>query len=289
MAKKEEQSMDKQPKSCFIISPFGDDNTSTRRATEGLIKAVIRPVLSELGFFVISSLDIDTPGSITDQVIKHLLNDDMVIANLTDLNPNVMYELAVRHAKRLQVVSLVRFGTKLPFDITSERTIFYNDDMAGVIELREKLKSAVESSLKEERQDNPIYRAIKDEYIIQNIAKEEDKDVMKYILKELQELSSRMPSRAFEQEIINIQKKQVTFPVQATIRILSLKNTAENRSEIADIISVTLKNGYGHQFYHDSELLTIRIMANTLKEMGNILSIFMGKGYLYETLSKGVL
>ncbi|MBK9403542.1 MAG: hypothetical protein IPN57_03240 [Ignavibacteria bacterium] len=192
-------------KVCFVISPLGKDNSETRRAADGLINSVIKPTLAELDFEVIAPHEIDNPGSITTQVIKHLLNADLVVANLTELNPNVMYELAVRHAKRLPVVSVVENGTVLPFDIATERTIFFENDMNGVLELNTKLKKTVTEAMLETEPDNPIYRVIKSQ-IIQEVASAKNDDVQSYILNRLEEMSlqmNRIYSRVRENESIS--------------------------------------------------------------------------------------
>ncbi|MEQ9278707.1 MAG: hypothetical protein RLN83_04370 [Balneola sp.] len=199
MAKNKEE----KKKTCFIISPIGLENSEVRRKADGLIDAVFEPVLNELGFLYDVAHRISDSGSITRQIIKRLLEDDLVIANLTGLNPNVMYELAVRHAKRLPVVIVAEKDTKLPFDISQERSFFYNNDMAGVEELKPSLKKAITSSLEDKEPDNPIYRVIKTE-VLKEI--EAPGDLEKYLIDKMDDIMyqiSRLSERRIDKPSYN--------------------------------------------------------------------------------------
>jgi len=176
-------------KTCFVITPIGDDASPVRRATDGIIDVVIEPVLRELGFAVEVAHRISDPGSINIQVIEKLLSADLVVANLTHLNPNVMYELAVRHCKRLPVVSLAEVGTRLPFDLAQERTFFYTNDIAGVQEIAKHLKSSVAAAMDGTEPDNPVYRAAKSQ-VMREVTGQDD--ISKYILERLDRIESRV-------------------------------------------------------------------------------------------------
>jgi hypothetical protein len=101
-------------------------------------------------FNVIRADEIDEEGLITNQIIEHLLNDDLVVADLTDLNPNVFYEVAVRHAVQKPIVHLITAGQEIPFDVANMRAVPYALDdpdalEAAQAELARKVKSIEEA------------------------------------------------------------------------------------------------------------------------------------------------
>lgn len=185
-----EETIDDTPKTCFVITPIGSEESTIRRAAQGVIDAVIKPVMGRLGYNVLVAHEIATSGSITSQVIRLALEADIVIANLTGLNPNVMYELAIRHAKRKPVVTIVEDGTTLPFDLTEERTIFYTDDMLGVTNLVPRLERAVRAAEGDNDPDNPVYRTV-ELSIMKEVAKD---DLQKLIVERLGNLEDKMTS-----------------------------------------------------------------------------------------------
>lgn len=217
--KQEGTAQEEKPRVCFVISPIGGDSTDTRRALDGLMDAVVEPTLRELGFKVEVAHRISRTGSITNQVIELLLSADLVVANLTELNPNVMYELAVRHAARKPVVTIAHVDTRLPFDIADQRTIFYRNDMAGVPELKQALAAAVHEALSEGEPDNPVYRAAQTR-VMREVAQT---DIQEFVLDRLDRMESLLreltaqPARSQQlnstSEIAAVDQQNVTLEV----------------------------------------------------------------------------
>lgn len=66
---------------------------------------------------------ISEPGMITTQVIQRIIDFDLIVADLSERNPNVFYELAIRHAIKKPIVQIIRKGESIPFDVAGTRTI----------------------------------------------------------------------------------------------------------------------------------------------------------------------
>ncbi|MGC3988161.1 MAG: hypothetical protein QM796_00475 [Chthoniobacteraceae bacterium] len=115
--------MSTNKKNCFIIGPIGEDGSDIRKRADQLLKHVITLSVEPLGYGCIRADKISEPGLITSQIIQHIVDDPLVVADLTGSNPNVFYELALRHAIRKPLIQLIRKGDKLPFDVAGMRTI----------------------------------------------------------------------------------------------------------------------------------------------------------------------
>jgi hypothetical protein len=108
---------------CFVISPIGATDSIERKHADLVLSALIEPALSELGLTAVRADKISKPGMITGQVIEHVSRAKLVVADLSFGNPNVYYELALRHATRKPIVQIIRTSDRLPFDVGQYRTV----------------------------------------------------------------------------------------------------------------------------------------------------------------------
>jgi hypothetical protein len=142
---------------CFFIAPIGEDGSEVRRRSDGVRDWIVRPAAKEAaGLETIRADDVGEPGQITAQAVQHTLKAKAAVADLTGGNPNVYYELSVRHGALLPVVLIAEKGTKLPFDISQSRVIFFDHtDLSDASRAKDELQSQIEASLTAPP-DNPI-------------------------------------------------------------------------------------------------------------------------------------
>jgi hypothetical protein len=108
---------------CFYISPIGQDDTEQRQHADLFLGSIVEPALEKFKLTVVRADKIGKPGMITAQIIEHVLRSKLVIADLSYHNPNVFYELCLRHVCRLPTVQIIRQVDKIPFDLDQFRTI----------------------------------------------------------------------------------------------------------------------------------------------------------------------
>jgi nucleoside 2-deoxyribosyltransferase len=120
-------------KKCFVIMPFEEK-------FNGIWKHVIKPTVEDTGDECLRADDIFAPGSIIEDVIHAIHEANYIIADVSEQNPNVYYELGFAHAIEKPVILLTSDISKLPFDIKQQRVIKYSDTAAGAADLKQSLK-----------------------------------------------------------------------------------------------------------------------------------------------------
>jgi tetratricopeptide (TPR) repeat protein len=148
---------------CFVAMPIRKDGTPEHAHFKAIYDQVIRPVVTAAGYAVTRSDEIQRPGAITRDIILSLADADVVIADLTDLNPNVFYELGVRHALRgrgtLMIVDTSRTES-IPFDLGAYRVIQFKGELTGIGRLAQELEAFLNESNTEasaQERDNPVH------------------------------------------------------------------------------------------------------------------------------------
>lgn len=146
---------------CFFIAPIGADGSPERSRSDGVLDFIVSRAAEELGFTAIRADQIAEPGQITMQVIDHIIGARVAVADLTGLNPNVFYELAVRHTARLPVALIAEKGCKLPFDIAQMRTIFFDyQDLRSADQCRRDIVAHLREAIDKGAVDSPIATSV---------------------------------------------------------------------------------------------------------------------------------
>ena len=135
-------------KSCFVVMAISNQKHNDREVSsndlrklyDNLIKKAIKDAYP--GIEVIRADEVNEQGTITNDILTRLLFSDFVIVDITYPNPNVYYELGVRHCSRNGTILIKdkNVNVSAPFDISHERYIEYENTTEGLNELITQLK-----------------------------------------------------------------------------------------------------------------------------------------------------
>lgn len=181
-------------KTCFVIAPIGEPGSETRKRSDQVLKHVIEPCAEECGYEAIRADRLGEPGLITSQVITQLVEAPLVIADLSEHNPNVFYELAVRHAVGKPLVQMIRTGERIPFDVAGMRTVQVDHhDLDSVADAKKELVRQIRAVEKDPaRLHTPISMAINLEGL--RSSEQPAERVLADILSSISDLRSSMTS-----------------------------------------------------------------------------------------------
>lgn len=135
-------------KKCFVVMPIADPITDYDPGHfKRVYDYIIRPACAEAGFEPVRADEIKSSNVIILDIIKKILDYDMVVCDLSNRNPNVLYELALRQAFDKPVTLIKDDITTEPFDIQGIRYTVYDKELR--IDLVEKVIKELAASISE--------------------------------------------------------------------------------------------------------------------------------------------
>lgn len=157
-----------QEKRCYVITPYGQKDVGGRLVdfeqvyqsiVLGSVNLIERPKL-----LVQRSKDEAIAGVITESFIKGLFEADVAIIDISGNNPNVYYELGLRHVFRKRTNILIGLeGTALPFDIAGIRVVWYDHTREAALDrTRAEIARHIRQGLETEHVDSPVYKFLPD-------------------------------------------------------------------------------------------------------------------------------
>lgn len=112
-------------KRCFVIMPFSETSEGhTEEYWTNHFESFLKPTIEECGNLEAYRSE-PLRGDVLKQIITDIIVSPVIVADLTDLNPNVFWELGVRQSFSHGSVTIAEKGTKIPFDISAKGVLFY--------------------------------------------------------------------------------------------------------------------------------------------------------------------
>ncbi len=133
--------MDEEKNTAFVIMAFDKE-------FDAIYSDLIKPSLEKIGYEVKRADSLLSQQNILKDIVREIAFSDIIVADLTSLNPNVFYELGIAHALRKPTILLTQSIEELPFDLRSYRVVSYStrfdeigDLCDNLIKIGEKAKS----------------------------------------------------------------------------------------------------------------------------------------------------
>ena len=129
-----------EPGSVFVLMPFGTK-------FDDIYVRLVKNVLEDIGFSVERADDVQSANNIVYTIVRKIDDAQLIVADLTDSNPNVYWELGIAHRGFKPVILLAQDLDALPFDLRNDRVIVYTRDFTDMESAQEHLQATARSFL----------------------------------------------------------------------------------------------------------------------------------------------
>lgn len=166
--------MSSEEKKCFVIMPFSATKSHDEKYWERQFNLFLKPIIEKVKN-VKAYRSEPLRGSISSQIILDLINSDIVVADLTDHNPNVLWELGVRQSFKHGTITIAEDNTAIPFHFSHKGILFYNQNHMENSEFEAQFIKSIEDCIKHPKEpDSPVLENISGRSGLYNYIMKED-------------------------------------------------------------------------------------------------------------------
>jgi len=147
-------------KRVFVIMPFSKTTNHTQAYWTRHFKSYLKPLIEKNGDLEAFRSE-PLRGDIASQIITDLVNSDIVVADLTDYNPNVFWELGVRQSYKQCTITIAETDTQIPFHFSHKGILFYNGEHLDNQEFEQKFLASLKNCIESPNDvDSPVIQAL---------------------------------------------------------------------------------------------------------------------------------
>lgn len=227
-----------EKKKCFVIMPFSKSSPKhTKEYWDNHYNNFLQPLIKSASLEPYRAYPLRS--DIIEQIIKDLITAPIVLADLTDANPNVYWELGVRQSFKHGTITIAEQGTSLPFDIGSKGTLSYDPEQSTLytenVEFVTHLNEAIRDCLTNpESPDSVVLQTITGRTTLYEIVKRNEN---------LRKLAALQEENNFNCTLLDVvkefcdknfglralKKEKECHAVTARMRLICLENLLVNR------------------------------------------------------------
>ncbi|MGR5187612.1 hypothetical protein ACPV3S_19430 [Photobacterium damselae] len=162
--KKTAQKVDEvQNQDCFIIMPIADVDDRPKGHFQHVYANIIKPACSNAGYKAVRADEVKQTNLIHLDILKQLIEAPIAICDLSNRNPNVLFELGIRQAFDKPTVLIQELGTPKIFDIAPLRYLEYCKEMRyhDVLHIQNELAESIRATVSANGQQGNVNSIVK--------------------------------------------------------------------------------------------------------------------------------
>jgi len=144
-------------KKCFVIMPVSGTKSCTQDEWTGIFEHMIKPAVTGSKLSYDCERAKPLTGAFVRDILEGLNRSDVVIADLTDRNPNVCYELGIRHTLKRRTILIAQNIDDVPSDLRSYWVVTYGKDLTGAENFKKRVREILREMQKNPKKpDSPV-------------------------------------------------------------------------------------------------------------------------------------